>query len=273
MFFAGFSWYLILCRNDDLLLGSFSFSGFARFMSCPPFCGKDVNHHPSNSSNLQLFFVIRLQGERASQTLFFLGKMNQTCYFPVILRPRLLCSCFPSEKATWPFQTTETHFLWNWKNEPPINNLSNEQFLVVWCKGWYYSVMWGLFHKPLYGSLLTNQYFMESIRVFFCGSIDTESPDSPPLHFIVSTLFPHEVGHLQLLPADLCSRMSDFRRAEKENVLYTNKTEKWLFVDFPWKSKTSKKIVPNFGWFKFPAIRKKVVGEVPYFFSWSALDF
>ena len=67
-------------------------------MSCPPFCGKDVNHHPSNSSNLQLFFVIRLQGERASQTLFFLGKMNQTCYFPVICALDFYVAASPPKK-------------------------------------------------------------------------------------------------------------------------------------------------------------------------------
>ena len=34
-----------------------------------------------------------------------------------------------------------------------------------------YLVLWGLFQKPLYGSLLNIQYFMESDKFFFCGSL------------------------------------------------------------------------------------------------------
>ena len=123
----------MLCRKEDFTLGSFSFSGFARFMSCPPFCGKDVNHHPSNSSNLQLFLVIRLQGERASQTLFFFGKMNQTCNFPVIAPQNFYVAASPPKKQLDHFKQLKPIFCETEKNEAPKNNLSNEQFLVVWC--------------------------------------------------------------------------------------------------------------------------------------------
>ena len=42
----------------------------------------------------------------------------------------------------------------------------------VICRGWHsYPLMWGLFHKPLWGSLLTNQDSMESRKVFFVAQV------------------------------------------------------------------------------------------------------
>ena len=121
--------------------------------------------------------------------------------FCEVYGPFLLVSTHIFQIALWswglvnlPNAWFSSHFLWVFPATRVISGSSDhptditfeqcsKPWLVALYRGWYYPLIyliWILFHKPIYGSLRTNQYNGMSAEGFERCSIDYDSKCSSP---------------------------------------------------------------------------------------------